>query len=124
MPAPCALHAPASAPPLASRVRASLPPLPPSPPPTPSPTPNPQPPTPPPNPHPPRSDISTEAAASNTYDGVGAGIEGDALAKWRLSSGGYRRFLGEKTRIPHNPDLLSQFATDTAHGHVQNAAGG
>jgi hypothetical protein len=52
--------------------------------------------------------------------------QGDRLSIARAGAGmGLgRRFLGEKGRMPHNPDLLSQLATDAAHGYIDRATSG
>jgi hypothetical protein len=50
--------------------------------------------------------------------------QGDPLATYRLGNDMGRKMLRADAKMPHNPDLLSQLASDNAKGHVQDAAAG
>ncbi|GBF90886.1 hypothetical protein Rsub_03741 [Raphidocelis subcapitata] len=71
-------------------------------------------------------DIRAGSATRMHHAGTVVASQGDALSTFRLGSGmGMgRRFLGEKARAPHNPELFSQLATDSAHGRIQDAVNG
>ena len=65
--------------------------------------------------------MRTRDATNSAFRATVAGAQGDELSAYRLGAGLGRKLLRDMTKMPHNPDLLSQTATQAAQGAVMEA---